>query len=117
MANLTGGSNARRTTASLVAATLLVSCATTPSRSPPPTAADEALASAVYSTLNADPVYYLRHVEVRVDHGVAYLSGYVWSTEAIYAARRIAGSMPGVTAVVTAQLELERNGRPNGVTR
>ncbi len=117
MANLTGGSDARRTTAWLAAATLLVSCATAPPRSPPAIEADDALASAVYSKLNADPVYYFRHVEVRVDHGVAYLSGYVWSTEAIYAARRIAGSMPGVAAVVTAQLELERNGRPNGVTR
>ena len=79
--------------------------------------ADQALADTIYSQLNADPTYYFRHVEVRVDHGVAHLSGYVWSTDALYAARRIARSVPGVTGVVTAQLELERNGRSNGVTR
>jgi len=71
----------------------------------------------VYSKLNADPTYYFRHVEVRVDHGIAHLSGYVWSTDAIYGARRIVQSVPGVTGVVTSQLELERNGRTDGVAR
>ena len=109
-------------------AALMVSCAT----APPPRAtsasaggsasaerpgADQALANTIYSQLNADPTYYLRHVEVRVDHGVAYLSGYVWSTDALYAARRIARSVPGVTGVATTQLELERNGQSTGVTR
>lgn len=79
--------------------------------------ADQTLANTIDSQLNADTTYYFRHVEVRVDHGVAHLSGYVWSTDAIYAARRIAQSVPGVTGVVTSQLELERNGRSNGVTR
>jgi BON domain-containing protein len=72
---------------------------------------DEVLANAVYSDLNADPTYYFRHVDVRVDNGVAHLSGYVWSTDAIYRARTIARNVPGVTGVVTSQLELERNGR------
>ena len=72
---------------------------------------DEVLANAVYSDLNADPTYYFRHVDVRVDNGVAHLSGYVWSTDAIYRARSIARNVPGVTGVVTSQLELERNGR------
>ena len=72
---------------------------------------DEVLANAVYSDLNADPKYYFRHVDVRVDNGVAHLSGYVWSTDAIYRARTIARNVPGVTGVVTSQLELERNGR------
>jgi osmotically-inducible protein OsmY len=79
--------------------------------------ANEDLANAVYRKLNADPVYYFRHVDVNVDHGVASLSGYVWSTDALYAARRIARSVPGVSGVVTARLELERNGRSDGVTR
>ena len=79
--------------------------------------ADQALANTIDSQLNANPTYYFRHVEVRVDHGVAHLSGYVWSTDAIYAAGRIARSVPGVTGVVTSELELERNGRSNGVTR
>jgi len=108
-------------------ATLTVSCATAPPQPAPPAAAgsaraeqavtDELLASAVYSKLNADPTYYFRHVDVRVDHGVAHLSGYVWSTDAIYGARRIARSVPGITQVLTTQLELERNGRSSGVTR
>ena len=114
----------------LVAAivSLLVSCATsTPRQATSASAAgsataerpgaDQALASTIDSQLNASPIYYFRHVEVRVDHGVAHLSGYVWSTDALYAARRIARSVPGVTGVVTTQLELERNGRSNGVTR
>jgi osmotically-inducible protein OsmY len=77
-------------------------------------AADEALANTVYSALNANPTYYYRHVNVSVDDRVATLSGYVWSTDAIYNARKIAGQVPGITRVVTTQLELERNGRDNG---
>jgi osmotically-inducible protein OsmY len=80
-------------------------------------ATDEILANTVYSELNADPRYYFRHVEVRVDNGVADLSGYVWSTDAIYAARKIARTVPGVTAVRTSQLQLERNGRDTGPAR
>jgi osmotically-inducible protein OsmY len=99
------------------AAFLTVSCATTPRETPATAEADRTLANAVYSRLNADPVYYFRHVEVRVDDGVAYLSGYVWSTDALYRARYLARSMPGVTRVVTSQLELERNGFSNGVAR
>ncbi|HLY53272.1 MAG TPA: BON domain-containing protein [Steroidobacteraceae bacterium] len=108
------------------AAVLTASCATAPPQAagPAPAAtperliADRALANAVYSKLNADPYYYYRHVEVKVDDdGVAHLSGYVWSADAIFAARRLASSVPGVTGVVTNQLELERNGPSNGVAR
>jgi osmotically-inducible protein OsmY len=80
-------------------------------------ASDEILANTVYAELNADPIYYFRHVDVRVDNGVAHLSGYVWSTDAIYRARRVAGNVPGITGVRTNQLELERNGRDTGTTR
>jgi len=79
--------------------------------------ADEALANTVYSQLNADPMYYFRHVDVRVDNGVAHLSGYVWSTDAIYQARKIAMKIPGITGVSTNQLQLERNGRDTGPAR
>jgi len=109
------------------AATLAASCATAPPPATAPAATsvraelgvtDEVLANAVYSDLNADPKYYFRHVDVRVDNGVAHLSGYVWSTDAIYRARAIARNVPGVTGVVTSQLELERNGRDsNSVAR
>ena len=118
---------ARWTTPLLAAAAVTASCVTAPPQpAPRPYAgsagtqqvtSDELLANAVYAKLNADPTYYFRHVDVRLDHGVAHLSGYVWSTDAIYGARRIARSVPGVTGVVTTQLELERNGRSNGVTR
>jgi len=102
----------------------LVACVSVPPKSPEQERAgaaasvraelgvtDEVLANAVYSDLNADTKYYFRHVDVRVDNGVAHLSGYVWSTDAIYRARTIARNVPGVTGVVTSQLELERNGR------
>ena len=108
----------------IVVATLTVSCASAPPKPSVPGAAqsmrselgatDEILANTVYSELNADPTYYFRHVDVRVDNGVAHLSGYVWSTDAIYQARTIAMKVPGVTGVRTNQLELERNGRSGG---
>jgi hypothetical protein len=106
---------------------LTVSCSSVPPKPPAPStaqsirsevgASDEILASTVYSELNADPIYYFRHVDVKVDDGVAYLSGYVWSTDAIYRARKIARTVPGITGVTTSQLELERNGRDSGPTR
>lgn len=120
-------SKTRRAATLIAVTTLAVSCATLPPAPPVPAAAatasarpadtDELLASAIYSRLNADPTYYLRHVDVRVDHGVAYLSGYVWSADALYGARRLARSVPGVTQVLTTQLELERNGHASGVAR
>jgi osmotically-inducible protein OsmY len=72
---------------------------------------DEALTKAVYSALNADPNHYFRHVNVRVDKGVAKLSGYVDSGAAISRARTIAGNVPGVTRVVTNHLQLDTQGR------
>ena len=107
-------------------ATLTVSCASAPPKSTAPAAAsmrselgatDEILANIVYSELNADPIYYFRHVDVRVDNGVADLSGFVWSADAIYQARKIAMNVPGVTGVRTNQLQLERNGRDTGPAR
>jgi osmotically-inducible protein OsmY len=110
-----------------MAAALATSCASlAPQPSLPPgagsasaaqTDADALLANAIYAKLNSDPTYYFRHVDVTLHNGIAHLSGYVWSTDALYAARNIARSVPGVTGVVTTDLELERNGRSNGVTR
>ena len=120
-------STTRRILVPIAMVTLTVSCAT-PSRHPPQAAAeqaavagqralDEGLANYIYAQLNADQLYYYRHVDVRVDNGVAHLSGYVWSADAIYRARTIASGVPGVTGVVTNGLELERNGRDSGVAR
>jgi osmotically-inducible protein OsmY len=66
-------------------------------------------AQQVYDALNGDPMYFFRHVDVHVQGGVVTLSGYVWSTQAIYRAEKIAGGIPGVIRVVD-QMELERNG-------
>ncbi len=103
--------------AACAAALLAVACSTTHPRSPARQAADEALVNGVNAALDADPVYFYRHVDVRVDDGVAELSGYVWCTEAIYRARQIALDVPGVRRVVTSRLELERQGFSNGRTR
>jgi osmotically-inducible protein OsmY len=102
----------------VLAATLaLAACSTVPPRSPAQTAGDRAVADSVYAALDADPAYFYRHVDVRVEDGVADLSGYVWSTDAIYRAREITRQVSGVTRVVTSQLELERGGRLNGPAR
>jgi len=106
----------------------MVSCATTPPPSPQQTAfdqaataerraAEDAVANYIYLQLNSDPIYYYRHVDVHVDNGVAILSGYVWDTQALYQARKIAGQVPGITRVVSTNLELERNGRNTGPAR
>ena len=115
------------TPALIAALTLTVSCASTPP--PVPSAPEQAartqksdaqdiLASYITAQLNADPWNYYRHVNVRVDdNGVVTLSGYVWETQAIFRARTIASQVPGVTRVVTSQLQLERNGRNSGPAR
>jgi len=102
----------------VLAATLaLTACSTAPPRSPAQIAGDRAVADSVYAALNADPTYFYRHVDVRVEDGVADLSGYVWSTDAIYRAREIARQVSGVTRVVTSHLQLEREGHANGPAR
>ena len=107
---------ARRVTsrgaALLIIGLLAASCASAPPPSGPTTQADQAVASQVSAALNADPLYFYRHVNVRVDGGVAYLSGYVASADAIYHAREVALKVPGITKVVTNHLQLDRNGPP-----
>ncbi|MBV8854839.1 MAG: BON domain-containing protein [Sinobacteraceae bacterium] len=93
-------------------AVIATGCALQP-KSAQQTAADEALAARVYSALQADELYYYRHVNVEVDNGVAQLSGYVWTTEAMHRAKQLAGSVPGIVGVIN-QMELERNGDRGG---
>ena len=69
--------------------------------------ADEVTAEQVHDALDADPIYYFRHVDVHARSGVVTLSGYVWDTHAIYRAQKIAARVPGVTRVID-QMELER---------
>ena len=87
-----------------------VACATPPHESAERTRSDEIATERLYAALNADPTYYYQHVRVEVDGGTAHLSGYVWSTDALYQAQRIATKVPGVYSVVD-EMELERNGR------
>lgn len=86
----------------------LSGCTTLAPRTPLESQADRALADRIYSELNADPLYYYRHVDVHVDGGVALLSGYIWSVDALNRAKQIAAGVPGVYSVVD-QMELERN--------
>lgn len=72
--------------------------------------ADRALAEQVYEVLGADPVAYLRHVNVSVRDGVVTLSGIVWDPWEIYHAQTIAAHVYGVRRVVD-QLELEQEDR------
>jgi osmotically-inducible protein OsmY len=67
----------------------------------------------VYAALEANPIYYFRDVDVQVDYGVARLSGYVWTTDALYHAQQIARRVPGVAAVRD-EMELERQANRGG---
>ena len=91
----------------------LTACSMSPPRSPEQVRADEAVTERVYAALNADPIYYFRHVDVRVDGGVAHLSGHIWSSDAIFRAKQIAAGVPGVKLVVN-EMELEREGELGG---
>lgn len=92
---------------------LLAGCAAAPARSPEQERADNATAERVYAALDATPLYYFRDVEVSVDYGVARLSGYVWTTDALYHAQQIARGVPGV-AGVRDEMELERQANRGG---
>lgn len=96
-----------------IAAALAAACASSPPRSPAQVQADEATANRIYAALDHDPVYYFRDVDVGVNDGVARLSGYVWTTSALYRAQRIARSVPGVTKVKD-ELQLERAAQRGG---
>ena len=99
--------------ARLLMVTLIAACSTAPPKSPEQARAEELAAERIYFALNADPIYYFRHVDVRVDGTVAHLSGYIWSVPALYRAKRIAAQVPGVTGVVD-EMELERAAERGG---
>lgn len=94
-------------------AAALAACAAGPPKSPEQERADAATAERVYAALDANPIYYLRDVDVSVDNGVAQLSGYVWTTDALYGAQDIARRVPGVTGVRD-KMQLEREGNRGG---
>ena len=88
---------------------LVGACASTDPKSPTQIRADRVLADDVQNALDTDPDFYFRHVYVQAENGRVWLSGYVWSTEAIEHAQRVARHVAGVTSVVD-RLELERQG-------
>jgi osmotically-inducible protein OsmY len=92
---------------------LAVGCSSAPPKSPEQERADAATAARVDAALDANPIYYFRDVEVSVDNGVARLSGYVWTTDALYHAQQIARGVTGVTHVRN-EMELERQGNRGG---
>lgn len=92
---------------------LAEACSTAPPKSPAEERADAATTQRIYAALDANPVFYFRDVDVSVDGGAAYLSGYVWTTDALYTAQQIARKVPGVTRVVD-QMELERESLRGG---
>ncbi len=107
---------ARRTTRWALLTAMAASvgaCSSAPPKSPEQQRADAATAERVYAALEANPIYYYRDVEVGVDDGLATLSGYVWSTDALYHAQQIAGAVPGVHGVRN-QMELEREANRGG---
>lgn len=97
----------------LVSAAALAACASAPPKSPEQERADAATADRVYTALDQNPIYYLNDVDVSVDYGVAELSGYVWTTTALYAAQDIARRVPGVTGVRD-KMQLEREAARGG---
>lgn len=101
------------TKAVLLLSVVLTACSTGPPRSPEQVRADEDTAVRVYAALKADPIYYFPHVEVRVYSGVAHLSGFIWTSDALFRAKEITAKVPGVTGVVN-EMELEREGELGG---
>jgi osmotically-inducible protein OsmY len=91
----------------------LAACASAPPKSPAQERADAATVDRVYAALEQNPIYYFRDVDVSVDNGVAELSGYVWTTDAMYRAKEIARAVPGVVAVQN-RMKLEREGNRGG---
>jgi osmotically-inducible protein OsmY len=93
------------------AATLSVGgCATQPRRTPAERAADDATAARVEQALSGDPQIYARHIDVDAERGVVRLSGFVWSSEDFFEAKRVAATVPGVTGVIS-ELEMMVGGR------
>lgn len=94
-----------------VAASLTVAtCATQARRTPTERAADDDVVARVEQALLRDPQIFARHIDVDAERGVVRLSGYVWSSEDFFEAKRVAATVPGVTAVVS-QLEMMVGGR------
>jgi osmotically-inducible protein OsmY len=94
----------------VIAALSINACATHPAGTSAERAVDDQLAAQVDRALSADPNIYARHIDVSVEHGVIHLSGFVWSAEDFYEAKRVAAMVPGVTSVHS-QLDMVVGGK------
>ena len=77
---------------------------------------DARTAQDIDARLKADQYHLFRHVTVSVQNGVAQLSGFVYSTDALAKAKQIAGDTPGVTRVedkVTLKRAPDNNQQPD----
>jgi osmotically-inducible protein OsmY len=99
----------RSAVACVVSAMLAAACAADPPTSSQQPESDTRAMNEFYSRLASDQDFYYPHVTIRVENGVAHLSGYVWNTQALYRAKDVATRVPGITEVVD-NLELERDG-------
>lgn len=103
-----------------LAVTLLcgvAACASGPHKTEAQQQADKATVERVEAALEADKMLFATHINVHADHGVVWLTGYVWETTDLDEAKYIAENVPGVTRVVN-DLELQRNGNSdNPVSR
>ena len=94
----------------IIAAMLAVAaCTTQPRRTPAERVADDAVAAKVQQALLSDPQIYARHIDVDAERGVVRLSGFVWSSEDFFEAKRVAATVPGVTGVIS-ELEMAVGG-------
>ena len=97
-------------TIAVAAMATVAGCATYPPRTEAERAADEDLAARVDGALQHDSAIYARHIDVEAARGVVRLTGFVWSSNELYEARRVAATVAGVTHVED-QLELVVGGR------
>ncbi len=97
----------------LTAAVFIAACSIYPPRSPAQIRADEATENRIYAALSANRIYFYRHVDVHVYDGVAHLSGFIWTSDALFKAKEITAAVPGVTGVVN-EMEIEREGELGG---
>jgi osmotically-inducible protein OsmY len=89
----------------------MVACTPLPPRSAAQKEADDATTQRVEAALAASSSSDLSKVTVSTYDGVVHLGGLVWSSDAIYAAARVAGSVAGVKKVSNS-IELESSQTP-----
>lgn len=96
-----------RVALALMLLSVIVECEAGPRQSSAEQKPDKAISERVINALSADNVLFARHISVWADGDVVHLTGYVWDDSDLNHAKRIAGSVRGVTRVVD-EMELER---------